>query len=187
MKLKKLSTDEIKNLTAVALLEVVAGLGLGPVSLVLPVLGNIVLGVKESGEVKKQIDTLEENQKNQIKVELERVYEKLVAEKNICAMEIRKIDALELFFRGGLSEEEFEDMNDYLRMYCSDGISFDEEDYYNGDNGVAIDSYYLLTDSLVLNLVEPCEKEPVMEVVDLIDRMLANVSYCNEVKKILFY
>lgn len=187
MKLKDLTKDDIKNMTAVALLDVVAALELGPVSLVLPILGNIVLSMKESGEWKKQIEALENSQKEQIKRELERIYEKLVAEKNVCAMEMRKVDALELFFRGELSEAEFQDINDYLSMYRSKGISLDNEEYCNGDYGVIIDSYYLLTDRIGLDLVDPCEKESVMKLVDLIDRMLNDVSGCNEVKKILFY
>lgn len=186
--MKRLSKDEIKDLTASALLEVVAAVVPKPIGVVLPVIGNTILSAKNTIELNERFDSLEESQQKLIKEELEKIYDVHIRRQENSCTEMYSIDVVEMFFREELSFDELREMNKALEYYCSnEGLSYDNEFFCNSDTCALVDSYYIYSDSVIFNLDVPSIREDVQELVNDIDEILKIETSLNQIKKMNFY
>lgn len=199
--MKKVTKEELKEMGLGALLDLVGGLVGGPIGVCFPVLGNVLLNAKSTVELKKTISELEDELQDEIKEQAEELYEELYnvintkmdAQQVQSGVEIYSIDALEVVLGTELNEEEIGEVSESLAMFRGDGVVYKVEEtgeeitYHNDLLDAPIDTYVVLSDRIIFNLLTSAHRDEVQELIESVEGILEQETRYKMIKKLLFY
>ncbi len=199
MKKQALNKDDWKELSAIALLDVVSALVPGTIGITLPIIGNVICSASskkayncEMRELKQRIEHLGSTVQEEIKKELMRVGE-LVSqtyskEENYhLPGEVYSIDAVEVIFRTELDHDIIENIQQSLNYYIKGGIAYDELTLDNDDTNCPVDIVYTTQNGAVFNLLVSVTRDDVQELLADVDRIIQLEDCDNQIKRVILY
>lgn len=190
----KYSRKDFVQTTVSTALDIVAATISGPIGIILPSIGKVILSAgqcKENNELKNRVEKLEKEQIEEIKKQLGKLYQAeilLEAQKGYC--EIFMVEIVEIVLKREIDSAEMDILQEVISMYRSEGIYYenisDEKEYSMNDSYAPIDSFYFHENSIILNLLNLTEKENVDELVSdfqyIVDQELGG-----KIRKIYYY
>lgn len=190
----KYSREDFVQMTVSTVLDIVAATISGPIGIILPGVGKVILSAgqcKENNELKNRVKKLEKEQIEEIKKQLEKLYQAealLEAQKGYC--EIFMVEIVEFVLQREIDSGEMDILQEVIPMYKSKGIYYenisDGKEYPMNYSYAPIDSFYFHENSIILNLLSLTEKENVDELVSDFQYIVSK-ELGERIKKIYYY